>query len=982
MTWELSIDKIIGTSTSSAAQWTVQGSQIAYTASNGVVLATYNESRLKLEKQRFFCANNSVTTPGSEYQFEDNDDTSRDSFGFAVNDPVIIRNREEEDVSLDSNTPTPLAMGALTSPSKFKKSRNITSVALSPNGRLLAVGESGFQPRILVYSLAPDLGSTPVIQVFEHSFGILHLHFSPDLKLLMSLGVVSDGFVKVWKIGSTISLLSLNKCTSLVNQVIWQNPHSFVTIGLRFIKVWHIDGNKVLKGRNAILGPLINSNFISGHSLDEEEIVLLTSENQMVLLNTVDATVKFVDYAINDAIGVTGDCSSLWILSRDGTLDLTPIDLLAVMDQIPKPEQKKSSSSPLKLGSMKAQPDFIPEIVNILDLSADHLVLLTGSKGITLFNKNKRSVSNLTNPIIPHLAGFDVIEGSSKILVLAKSGEAKLINTGDEDIQVEDLLTLKQKVENPNGIAFISEEELAVGDKEGNLYFFTSKQGSYSLFRQFKAHSSAVNEIVHLNIEGTSVVVSIARDRMIQIFKKESEGWDLLRTLNLHNGNLTQLDVDRKYNRIYVGSLDRSLSIHTIIKNPEGSLEVNLHKLISLRTAPIALKITDQDIIVSTNDRTLQIYSNKNCDYKRTLKLYNDKDSLLIEEMLVLGQQIIVSSADKSVRVFNYSLGKPVLTLWGQLDLKLFKCGEKSLLGLNSEGCVIRYNIEMAETDDVIVSTKVTRKIVAPVRKLTNSSISSNSDTSSGSISLLPAETSSTSLTAPNSKKGTPLSSPRLTGATIKRLEARGISPSSLIGGSSIGLGSSKAGSRSSSPMKPPLNVQLSTALKDKPNLRSPGKSSTPLSPVAVESRRLSSPSKTPFSTSTVERKVISGHKLLAGRQASSSPSRPGSRATSINKTLVSVTRYLEVLDKIIESLGRGEIGDQDIPMFAQKIDHIRTILDIYDTDGSDIEQEPRTLARPLDKEHTQILEEYSDKLVLLVRSKLDDLSMKDLGPD
>ncbi|KAG7193489.1 uncharacterized protein KQ657_000556 [Scheffersomyces spartinae] len=987
MTWNLSIDKIIGTSTTSAAQWTVQGNHIAYTVSNGIVVATIDDESLlhKVTQQRFFCANNSLKPSppvlGSDCILEP-EEVCKDSFGYPKGgDPIIIHNREEDDFSggsFDPNTPTPMGMGgtlATTSPSKFKKSRNISSLALSPNGRLLAVGESGHQPRILIYSLAPELDLTPIMQVFEHSFGIQHLQFSPDLKLLVSLGVVSDGFINVWKIGSSfISLLSLNKCTSLVNQIVWKNPLSFVTLGLRFIKIWHVEGNKVLKGRNVILGPLVNSNFVSGQAIDIEEIAVITSENQLVLLNTADTNLKYIDYNLKDPVSITGDSSSIWILSKDGTINHTPIDLLQISDEIPKPGLIKQSSSPLKMDSMKAHPDTIQEIINIVDLNNDYLVYLTGSKGIKLFNKNDKTVSNLTIPVIPNLAGLDQIEGGLKIMALAVSGEVKLINIENDDLQITDVFCFSQFIGNPSGIAFISDNELALGDKEGNLCFFKSISGSeYSLSQQFKAHSSAINEIVHLNVDGTSVIVSIGRDRMIQAFSKITDEWDLLQTLNLHNGNLTHLEVDRKYSRIYVGSLDRSLSVHSIVKNLEGEITVKLDKVISLRTAPIAVKLTDQDVIVSTNDRTLQIYNNKTCEYKRTLKLFNEKDSLLIEEMLVLDQQIIVSSSDRSVRVFNYSLGRPILTLWGQLDLRLFKGGEKSILGLNSEGCMIRYTFETQAIDEPIVATKVTRKIVPPVRKLTNSSISSSSDISNGSINLLPAESSS--------KKATPNSSPRLTGATIKRLEARGISPSSLVGSSSVGLGStSRPSSRSSSPMKPSLNSQLSSAslkspIKDKPILRSPGKSSIiSLSPVFGDSRRMSSPSRTPISTSTIE--VKSSSSIRTSRQATSSPCRPGSRGICINKPQIPVSRYLEVLDKIIESLGRGEIGDEDIPLFTLKIDHIKTIIDIYDTDGSDVEANNGKTAI---KDSTQLLEDYSEKLMLMVKRKLDDLSF---GPD
>ncbi|GMG19719.1 unnamed protein product [Ambrosiozyma monospora] len=51
--------------------------------------------------------------------------------------------------------------------------RSINCIAISPNKRMLAVGEVGYQPRILLYSLAPDSSCRPIAIIHEHQFGCI-----------------------------------------------------------------------------------------------------------------------------------------------------------------------------------------------------------------------------------------------------------------------------------------------------------------------------------------------------------------------------------------------------------------------------------------------------------------------------------------------------------------------------------------------------------------------------------------------------------------------------------------------------------------------------------------------------------------------------------------------------------------------------------------------------------------------------------------
>ena len=80
------------------------------------------------------------------------------------------------------------------------------------------------------------------------------------------------------------------------------------------------------------------------------------------------------------------------------------------------------------------------------------------------------------------------------------------------------------------------------------------------------------------------------------------------------------------------------------------------------------MKIFDNDLVVSTNDKSILVFDIvNNFELKRTLRLINDKinESLLVESFIKYRNLIIVWSNDKSLRAFHYQNGKEVGVAWG-----------------------------------------------------------------------------------------------------------------------------------------------------------------------------------------------------------------------------------------------------------------------------------------------------------------------------
>lgn len=357
--FNLNIKKIIGTSAKTSHQFFIQDDLIAYTASGGVVVCTIDIETNEVITQRFFCANISYTNNYNHngmkkrggggngggtssanaylnmiknYDYSEKE-LKRDLYGYPINsEPIEIfgTSIDNFDDNYNNSTNNDINIGGgggsgttgNTSPSKLKdKVRSINCITISPDKKLLAIGEIGYQPRILIFSLAENSNNNPIWSIYEHSFGINSLVFSPNLKILCSLGLINDGFINLWKIGigstntNNINLIASNRCSNIIHKLIW-HENLIITLGLRFIKLWQFDDEElnnfkkplILKGKNAILGNLINENFIDGNILNNDELLIITDTNQLLLLlklnfeNPKIIILKSPDYEFNSIV--------------------------------------------------------------------------------------------------------------------------------------------------------------------------------------------------------------------------------------------------------------------------------------------------------------------------------------------------------------------------------------------------------------------------------------------------------------------------------------------------------------------------------------------------------------------------------------------------------------------------------------------------------------------------------------------------------
>lgn len=921
----LQFRNVKGTSAVSPCHFSVVGNKLAYVASGGVVVSQLDVKTASILSQRLYVANSAnidaaaaISGPNSYLNLDSTpEDTRRDAYGFPNGIPLAFGDGEDPSRrKLDADT------GGL-SPSKMKeKVRAISCVALAPNGKVLAVGETGYQPRILLFSLAPDSCGVPFAVIYEHSFGIKHIAFSPDLRHFCSLGLLLDGFLHVWRYSaSSVSLRAGNKCSSVIHDVLWHHTGSgndqIVTMGLRFVKIWSFEPNEtpnaknsVLKGRNVVLGLYLDTDFLEGVSLNTEEIVV-AGRNSLFMLSLLD--MKIVPVASgNSFCGLLADYSAqkLWYFDDCSDVHGLEFDQLAPIEMPPG-----SPASPSKAAQMMSSLSLRESdpVIRCFSLPED-LVYLTNHKEIALYNKSSRSVSTIVSPITTSFGGIKKAF-SDDLLVFSKDGRVVKLDKSGVSPVINFNLPKSEYIANELSALDSCGSTLFLGDKYGLLFVVDNSQTPPSIKLHLKAHSSTINDIVFFEVAGMPLLCSISRDRMIQIYHQTEGEWDLLRTLPTHTANLIAVKFHNR--QIFVCSADRSVSVHEIVderNDPNSPDPVGIYqkKILALKNTPLSMAISDSDVVLSTNDRSLSIFDSQTLEFKRTLKLYNEKtnDSLYVDSFTLFpNNTIAVSSTDKGLRIFSLASGKHLSLGWGHSEtiLGIFK-DSSELHSIGADGCLFTWiltskmttdspepevdsSLRIPEPESSPLNAKVARKIL-PAVKLASST---HSSPTRRSLVL-----SANDETFPDPESPTP----RLTSATLKRLEA-----------------------------KKKLNGQSSPR-----TTRSPSRPPTPL-----RISRPSSPAK--FSSGPIIPYVKTGPTKL------NSPSLPQPVLVPNGEAMDRTTAYLAIIKSQVQ---KGAFTSEEKTNLQEEMQEILRLLGWVPPNA-----------------HDDLLTTYSNKLIQLVEKKL-----------
>ncbi|KAI9707864.1 MAG: hypothetical protein M1820_004470 [Bogoriella megaspora] len=699
----LSLKSVIGSTIASANGFDCHPARrsFAYTAGAAAVIATVDDG-LGI-KQRFFRARPTTSsnlsgsygtgpatpTPSSNWQEPRNKTVSSLREAGVGRDPVDASSRGW------GNSP-----GGKPWAGK-DRIKAATAVSLSPDGKYLAVGETGHKPRVLIFSAELDQSSDlPLSSTCEHLYGVHSVAFSPDSQFLASLGNVNDGFLHIWRIGprGNVSLHSSNKCTSTVRHMAWVGS-SLVTVGTRHVKVWRLDGSledqspkkprasefgspvtlpsatKSLPGRNALLGDLLESIFTAVVPVTPTAAVICSDRGDVCILDIGNGQQSFRK-ALNAGFAI-------WAAAYNGTSlaiagDRGNLSVLRLSDIETSDEQSAGNSPPASPNSRN--PNDVAFTAAIAGFG-DQIILADSQRGIEVFEfppplRSLEMSSTIRlpghgNPVLgvqslhtsnPLGASFYTWSSDGWINFWDINGELK----SSLDVPLNNAVHALHNFSNELRVvrAFSRITFLATGDKSGVLRIL--KRERAKTVCEAQAHSGEILDIAVFDVEGINLICTSGRDRIVQIFQYDQDNLTLLQSLDEHVGAVTGLSFTPDDARLLSCSSDRAVVIRDRLVKATDTGTTSafvISKTIALKSAAVAMTLMNDDttLVVSCMDRSVMLYDTRANKAINTFKATDLEkgDPVILSALATWTPQskssIIagVSSTDKSVRLYQ-----------------------------------------------------------------------------------------------------------------------------------------------------------------------------------------------------------------------------------------------------------------------------------------------------------------------------------------
>ncbi|KAI8634197.1 WD domain-containing protein [Xylariaceae sp. FL1651] len=694
----LSLKRVIGTTCVSPTGFDVVQSYFAYIAGGAVVVVDVNGDNYC---QRFFRARPTAipvySTPALPYS------TSTPSTPKA-NDSRNRISLRESTYGLNDWAESPTSK-TWTSRERIKAA---TCLALNREGRFLAVGETGYAPRVLIYSLEEDRSSdTPLVSISEHAFGVKAVAWSPDSKYLASLGSSNDGFLYVWKIDpktGAAKLFQQNRCTTYIRGMIWMG-NNLLTLGVRHVKIWRIDEaqaispvkqkftgdinppslpQKTLPGRNVLLGNMIEATFSCAAAIDDTKAIICSETGDVCLLDDSGKQMKLTHVLesgfVTTCVAISDNL--IYIGGKSGgfaTLDLASF-LEGSSSCLRTTTEASAHAGLLALGFLKEKMvtvdtkrsidiwnhGYVPGVSKIESIS----IPIPG-RGDAVMGVGSLSQSNVTG------AQFYTWSQTGYVILWSTDGTIKSsfqvplddAYFDDESELVNQMVTIRATTD---GKFFIA------GDKLGfvKVIDFSTKECVSSM----KAHSSDCQFINIYEDEAKLLIASCGRDRTAQLFHRLSNGeFDHFQTLEFA-ARVCQVLIPST-DKVVTCSLDRTLQIHDLVTK-EGNADVLAaipSRTLSLKASPTSMALTPdgKSLFVSQVDRSIYSFDLENGKLLSSFKCFDESgvesvilDSLTTRPTVEKEQAFLLglSNTDKSIRMYDAQTGHFLAREWGHSE--------------------------------------------------------------------------------------------------------------------------------------------------------------------------------------------------------------------------------------------------------------------------------------------------------------------------
>lgn len=730
---KLSLKRVIGTTCSSPTGFDAVDSSFAYIAGGAVVVVDVDGES---HTQRFYRARPTAVPLYSVATHQNNPSTPTATP--KANDSrnrVAARFRDSPHNPIDWDD----------SPNKTWTSRErikaATCLALSREGKYLAVGETGYAPRVLVFNLQDTSSDIPLVSISEHTFGVKAVAWSADTRYLASLGATNDGFIYVWKIDPRTGAarqFQQNRCTSFIKDMVWMG-NCLITLGVRHAKMWKVEEGptvtssptkqrfnsegssstpaiqKTLPGRNIILGALLDATFSCAAVVNGTDLIICSETGDVCILDDDDRQMRMVkvtglgfhitSITIKEKIAyVGGKAGNFATLDVDAILDGRASCVI---------ESTESSHRLVALGFLSH---------NLVTIDSNHSIDIWSADHVP--GKDDQALAHV--PIPGHgeaFAGVQALEKPNEIdssfLTWSNSGNVTFWDLNGRikatvDVPIEQMEP-ESEMNTANQLTFArttsSGKLLIAADRLGVLK--VEEIGTKDCLLDTKAHSADIRHVSVFENASTFLMASSGRDRTTQLFHRTLGGRiEHFQTLEF-SAKVVQVLIPSE-DKVLTCSLDRSLQVHDIITR-DGEPDVLAavpSRFISLKASPtsMALGPSEKTVFVSMVDRSVCQYDLNTGRQISCFKCLDEGgietavlDSLSTGQWLPKDQDFLLgtSNTDKSIRLYDAQAGSFLDREWGHTEAINGVClvdddeGGRKVVSVGSDGTIMIWALDL-----------------------------------------------------------------------------------------------------------------------------------------------------------------------------------------------------------------------------------------------------------------------------------------------